>query len=153
MLSTALTVVGDVAAVMAAVFAFLSLRLARNALGEAQETTRLAIESREDAEAARREAAVDRREAERDRQRRRLERVGEVVEDVFWIATTDCNYNPPTKRFNEPRNRLRHALVGLQAALPECVKLLSAAGAEQARGAASTARIEVETALAKLDTE
>jgi hypothetical protein len=110
--------VGDLAAAVAAGAAVWSVRLAKQAVEAAREAIELTDAARREAEAARRDAEAARSDAERDRQRHRLVRVGEIVEDVFWTAEQDLKYNPATDGWYDPRNRLRHALVGLTEALP-----------------------------------
>jgi hypothetical protein len=127
-----------------------SVRLAKQAVRAARETIELTEAARRDAEAARRDAEAARRDAERDRHRHRLVLVGEIVEDVFWAAEQDLKYNPATDGWKDPRNRLRHALVGLTEELPRCVAIVNAGGAAMAKGAASIARDEVEQALRRL---
>ena len=150
---TILTAVSTVA-VLATVW------LAYQALGRARETVDEAKAAREDAGQAakdaaaerraaaedRRQAAADRREEERDRQRRRVERVGEMTEDLFWAAST-ARFDPlhvANKQWLERRNLLRHALVGLHDRLPRTIEILNCATADQAYGAASQAREEIE---------
>src|SRR5260370_33500356 len=97
---TILVAIGDVAALAAALFAFL-------ALGKASETVREAKAARVDAEQAARDAAADRREDERDRQPRRAERVGGMVEDLDGNAGLFG-----TKHCTADRNSRAHARAG-----------------------------------------
>lgn len=89
-----------------------------------------------------------RREDERDRRRRRLERIGELVEEIFWESGQSAS---GPDRWQAPRNELRHALVGL-GELAECVQVVNASPV-QVNGAASRARGEVEAALRDVDKE
>lgn len=98
MTDTILTAIGDVAALAAALFAFLALR-------QASETIK--------------DARKDRREAERNRMRDRVEHVGEILE-----AMTSAAENTP-KRFPVHRNRLGWALAGLHERLPKCEELFN----------------------------
>jgi hypothetical protein len=102
-------------------------------------------------DAARRtvDAAERSRQAdERDRWRRRLERIGGLVEDVFLESGHETATGP--MRWVGPRNQLRHALVGLRNDLPLCVDVINSSPA-QLFSAASRARGEVEAALLELD--
>lgn len=97
------------------------------------------------------DAAVRSRLADaRDRRRRRLERVGGLLEDIFREANGETATGP--NRWIGPRNELRHALVGLHDDLPMCVEVVNSSPV-QLFGAASRARGEVETALRKVDAE
>jgi hypothetical protein len=145
-----LTAIGDVAAMVAVWFAY-------HALGQAKETVREARAAREDAEMAAKDAAAerqsaadDRREAERDRLRRRVERVGEIVEDLFWQADLERRGAPSGGSWMAHRNLLRHAMVGLAHQLPRTAEVLNSATADQAFGQASQARTEIELELGRL---
>jgi hypothetical protein len=163
-------------AALSAVAALATVWLAYLALGKARETVNEAKIARQDAEQAardaaaerraaeeerrqaaadRREAAADRREQERDRQRHRLERIGEIVEDIFWSAdlARRGDGRVATNQWMSERNRLRHALVGLHDVLPEAASILNCGAAEQAVGPASMARNEVERELRHLSGE
>lgn len=96
MLNTFLTALGDVAALAAALFAFLALRRASETIREARD---------------------ERREAELTRLRDRVEHVGEVLEAMASAAS-----NAP-HRFAVHRNRLGLSLAGLRERLPKCVAL------------------------------
>jgi hypothetical protein len=98
MLDTILTVIGDVAALAAALFAFLALR-------KASETIR--------------EAKKDRFEAEQNRLRDRIEHVGEILE-AMASAAVSTRY-----RFTVHHNRLGLALAGLREQLPKCMTLFN----------------------------
>jgi hypothetical protein len=139
--------------------------LAYLALGKARETVNEAREARQDAEKAtldaaaerraaaadRSQAAADRRSEERDRKRRRLERVGELVEDLFWAADLARRGGKvAADTWMSQRNLLGHALVGLQNCLPESVSLVNCTTVGQAFETASRARQEVQRELDKL---
>jgi hypothetical protein len=138
---TVLVAIGDVAALAAALFAFL-------ALGKASETVREAKAARVDAEQAARDVAADRREAERDRQLRRVERVGEIVEDLYGNAGLFG-----TDQWAADRNRLGHALVGLTGRLPVCAALLGGMPKtyQEATQRVSASRDEVHAELERLN--
>jgi hypothetical protein len=136
-ISEVLAVVTAIASVVALVLARQIVRQARvaraeaNAAEQASERFRLV---------AARQAAVDRDIAEYVRIIARVERVGEVVEDLFWHASRDpdflsgdvtLNVQPtgwtPGMRYQwiEARNRLGRALVGLSHVLPKCAAILA----------------------------
>jgi hypothetical protein len=91
-----------------------------------------------------------RHEDERDRRLRRLERIGELVEKIFWESKVQTATRPD--RWQAPRNQLRHALVGLGERFTECVQVVNASPV-QVFGAASRARGEVEAALRDLESD
>jgi hypothetical protein len=127
-------------------------------------------------------AKAERLEAEEQRLIRRVERVGELVEELFWKAYSDraaehgrelarASYvidagtvaGPPenllaqeleARSWMAARNRLSQALVGLRGRLPQCAALLHRAKMpDQAIAHASMARTEVETELKYLHGE
>jgi hypothetical protein len=119
-------VVGNVSAAIAAVAALGALYLARQTVREARAT---------------------RQEAERDSRRHRLERVGELVESVYWAAEQDRRYTPPTSSFVGPRHQLRQALIGIGDSLPRCTDIVTTRSAPEAQAAAELARPEIDAAL------
>lgn len=162
---TILTVISTVAVLGTVWLAYLALGKARETVDEARAARRdaeeaareaaaerrAAEEDRKQAAMDRREAAADRRSEERDRERRRLEQVGEMVEDLFWAADLvrrGGKVSPDT--WVSQRNLLGHALVGLQDRLPGAASLLNCANVGQAFGAAAQARQEIQHELAKL---
>jgi hypothetical protein len=147
-LADIISAIGAFFAAVAAVAAWKALGLAKDSLDAAQENVRLAESARQDAEMARRDAEAQRREAVRDRRRQRLERIGEMVEEIFWQAHQE------DFQWQAARNRLRQALVGLRDELPTCVALTdTAVSYDQAVASASSARAEVDAALLRLENE
>ncbi len=138
---TIIAAIGSAAALFAALFAYL-------ALGKASETVREAKAARLDAEQAARDAAADRREAERDRRYRRVERVGELVEDLYRKS-----YSVGTDIWATDRNRLGHALVGLTDQLPRCAALMHAETPVEAAQMITDGREEVRQELERLSKE
>jgi hypothetical protein len=118
----------------AVVAAQTTIDLTKQAVGAARDTIAIAERSH--------------REDERDRRRRRLERIGELVEEVFLEAHPETATHP--QGWVAPRNRLRQALVGFQGPMPLCVDVVNSSPA-QMFGAASRARGEVEVALTNLE--
>jgi hypothetical protein len=158
---TILAVIGAIAALATVWLAYLALGKARETLEEAKTARLDAEQAAKDAAAERRaaaedrrQAAADRREAEYDRERRRLERVGQMVEDLFWAADLARRGGQVAAgNWMSQRNVLRHALVGLHSRLPAAAELLNSATPDQAFGPASQARNEVERELDKLARE
>jgi hypothetical protein len=143
--------------ILTALTAFAALAtvwLAYLAFSKARETVDEARAARREAAEAAVQAAADRRSEEHDRQRRRLEHVGELVEDLFWaadLARRGGKVAPDT--WISQRNRLGHALVGLHDRLPAATSLLDSATVGQAFGPATRARNEIERELGTLATE
>lgn len=98
MMDTVLAAIGDVAALAAALFAFLALRQASATI---------------------REARKGKWEAERNRMRDRVEHVGEILEAMESAAEVF------PKRYPVHRNRLGFALAGLREWLPKCEELFN----------------------------
>ena len=127
---------------------------AEQAAKDAAVERRAAAEDRHQTAVDRREAAADRREAEYDRERRRLERVGEIVEDLFWAADLARRGGQVAAgNWISQRNVLRHVLVGLHSHLPAAADILNSATPDQAFGVASQARQEVKRELDRLTRE
>lgn len=141
-------VIGAVAA-LATLWAVWYAREAARSGKDAVDAARRTVEAAErSVQAAERSRLAD----ERDRRRRRLERIGELVEVIFWEANTDTQSGPAAWR--PARNDLRHALVGLHDALPRCVDVINSGPLDsQAFGAAARARDEIEAALREVDAE
>jgi hypothetical protein len=178
-----LALIGDVAAAAAALFAFLALGKANDAIKEAkaqriasEEATHEASQAAKDAaeerraanaeaKAARQEALEAAREASADRlaaakfamsQQRweqeqrlaeRIERVGEIVEAIFWTADQERELERDPRSWWPLRNRLSQAMVGLRDRLPKCAELVNQHLSGQAFGVASQARNEIEIEL------
>jgi hypothetical protein len=125
-------VVSGVAAAVTVVVAVIGLWFAKEAAEAARDTVSLAEASR--------------RADERDRLRRRIDRVGDLAEEVFFQAIHGSPDN-----WMIPRNRLRGALIGMRERLPVTTRLVDTAmTADQAAANAKDARQEVEGELTKL---
>ena len=148
--------------------AYLAFSKAKETLDEAKTATVAAEQAAKDAAVERRasaedrhqaaldghKAAADRREEEYDRERRRLERVGEIVEDLFWAADLARRGGQVAMGgWMSQRNMLSQALVGLRSRLPTTARILNSATPDQAFADASAARQEVERELDQLATE
>jgi hypothetical protein len=127
---------------------------------EAEQATRAADQRARDAVARDRQAAERaadwQREMALERRRERVEKIGELVEDIFWTlappgggdgAGQDLAY----QHWMPVRNQIGHLLVGLSKDLPECANLLNDATASSALGHARLAREEVRLELERID--
>lgn len=174
---TIVAAIGALAALATVWLAYLALGKARETVDEAkaarldaEQAARDAAAERRAAEEDRRQAAADRREEERDRQRRRVERIGEIVEDLFWAANDDqkntqaaisrgdislgaASSTDAYSSWIAHRNLLRHAMVGLANQLPDTTEILNSDSAYHAFRAAGGARREVELELRRLNGE
>jgi hypothetical protein len=151
---TILTAVSTAGALATVWLAYLALGKARETVNEAKAARQDAEDAARDAAKERRAAAADRRNEERDRERRRLERVGELIEDLFWEADLARRGGKVTAdTWMSQRNLLGHALVGLHDRLPAAAGLLNCATVGQAFGPASQARQEIQNVLGKLADE
>jgi hypothetical protein len=150
-----LALIGDAAALLAAAAALAALVYARATVREAKRARLDADQAAKDAAADRHraaeDAAADRREAELTRMIRRVERAGEIVEDLFWEAPGDRLRG--SSRWMRLRNHLGVALVGLDGQLPKCAAILNAATADRAFDGAVEARQEVLLELDRLNKE
>ena len=93
---------------------------------------------------------------------RRVERVDEIVEDLFWRAyshpsnSQEWTVNPvvdATEGWVAERNRLGVALVGVTEMLPKCAEILNAASPQMAFQVATAARQEVLIRLTEMHRE
>lgn len=163
--NTILTAVSTLAVLATVWLAYLALGKARETVNEARAARldaeqagrdaaaerRAAAEDRHRAAVDRREAEADRRAEEYDRDRRRLERVGEIVEDLFWATQLAAQGGKVAdNQWMAQRNLLRHALVGLHDRLPAAANILNCAMSSQATETSVMARNEVERELGKV---
>jgi hypothetical protein len=130
-----------------------------NAVEAAKQTVELAIEA---AKAADQRAAAaaerDRKSALRalafgeiedfERRRDRVERIGQLIEDLFW-RIEQSEQALEKAAWMPLRNSLRHQLIGLAADLPNCARIVDAGTATQAFGLCVNARTDIEQALAR----
>jgi hypothetical protein len=127
-----LTMVGDVAAGVAAVAAVTGARYARQTV---------------------REGRAERLEAERARLVRRLEWVGETVEHIDRLAEDDQCVRPVGDGWRRGRQLLAQGFVGLDARLPRTAELVHCADPFTARSIVMHARAEVGEELRRLAAE
>jgi len=144
--------IGAFAAATAAVAALVGLRYARQSARAAKQATALGHESAEAAQATVRLAEEARKEAERDYERHRLERIGELVEQLFWVSSLEPSHNVDDQ-FRAKMNLLTQALVGREDSLPDCALVLQAANARYVKDPASKARFEIRRRLQAVESE
>ena len=85
-----------------------------------------------------------------DRERQRLERISQIIEDLFGeVVNADPSDRTPS-RWYTPRNQLRSLLVGLEDQLPICAQIVNTGSAYQALSLIPGARNEIEAALRQL---
>ena len=127
---------------------------------QAEQAARAADRRARDADARDRKAAERaadwQREMALERRRECVEKIGELVEDIFWtLAPPDGGDGPGQdlsyQRWMPERNRIGHLLVGLSKNLPECANLLNDATASSALGHARLGREEVRLELERID--
>jgi hypothetical protein len=117
---------------------------------EAARSGKDAVEAaRQTVEAAERSRVAD----EHDRRRRRLERVGELIERMAGNVGRVLVGGGSRVDWWPNRDELRYALVGLHDDLPQCTSLLDVKDESAAVDALGRAREEVEAALRELDAE
>jgi hypothetical protein len=85
-----------------------------------------------------------------DRERQRLEKISEVVEELFSEVVNANPSDRPPSRWYAPRNQLRTLLIGLESQLPICVQIVNAGSAFQALSLIPNARTEIEAVLWQL---
>ena len=124
-----LTMIGDLAAGVAAVAALTGVRYARQTV---------------------REARAERLEAEHVRLVRRLEWVGETIEHIDRLAEDDQHSRPVGETWRRGRHLLAQGFVGLDSQLPRTAELTYCADPYSARSIARLAREEVGSELHRL---
>jgi len=129
---TVFAAIGEIAALAAAVFAFLALGQARQAV---------------------REARRERRDAEHARLVRRVEWAGEMIEQIDRLAEDDQRIRPPADSWRRGRILLAQGFVGLADRLPRTAELVGCSDVYQARSNAEFAREEVGRELQRLARE
>jgi hypothetical protein len=127
-----LSMIGDLAAGIAAVAALTGARYARQTV---------------------REARAERLEAEHVRLVRRLEWVGETIEHIDRLAEDDQHSRPVGETWRRGRHLLAQGFVGLDRQLPRTAELTHCADPYSARSIARLAREEVGSELQRLARE
>jgi hypothetical protein len=125
----AFQVIGDLGAGVAAVAALTGLFYARQTV---------------------REARAERVAAEQGRLARRLEWVGETIEHIDRLADDDLHMRPIGETWRRGCRLLAQGLIGLDALLPQTMRLVNCADPYQAREIVVRAREEIGAELANL---
>jgi len=128
--------VAAVAAAAAVLYSRASARAARDAVAAAERTVRL--------------AEVSRQAAHRAQLRRRLERVGELVQQIVAASSSEVSTDGLSERAKMQCHALSRALVGLVDFLPRSAELSRATTAGELSERADRAGLEIDAALRKL---
>lgn len=142
--------VSTVAAATAAVAAVIGLRYARQSVREGREATILSRQSAKAVEATLQLAENARKDAERDCERHHLERIGELVERLHWVAELESPEDVD-HAFRSAMNLFAQALIGRDESLPRCALVLQAANAQYVKGLTGAAREEIKQNLRILE--
>jgi len=136
-------VVVDVAALVAAVAAASGLLYARASAHAARDAT-VAAERAADL------ALVSRQSAERARLRHRVERVGELIQEVCFSSQTETGIDGLSPRTRAQCDVLNQAVIGLEDLLPKSAELCLARSPAELQERADKARAEVAAVLMQL---
>lgn len=129
----------SVAAVAAAVglfYARASAQAARDAMAAAQRAADVAV--------------LSRRSAERARLRYRVERVGELVQELYFSSQVDPSVDALSERTRAQCKVLNQAVIGLKNTLPKSFEVCLARSPDELRERASNARVEIDRVLVGL---
>jgi len=129
--------VAAIAAVSGLLYARASVRAARDATAAAQRAAQLAF--------------VSRQSAERARLRHRVERVGELVQEVAFSSHVDTEGDGLSPRTRAQCDVLNQAVIGLENILPTSVQLCRARSSAELQERADKARAEIARVLAGLE--
>jgi len=103
------------------------------------------------AERAAQVAFVSRQSAERARLRRRVERVGELVQEVCFSSQVDAEVDGLSPRTRAQCDVLNQAVIGLEDMLPTSAALCRARSATELQAKADQVRAEIARVLTALD--
>jgi len=117
-------------------FARASARAGRDAVAAARRTLEL--------------AEVSRQAAERARLRQRVERVGQLVQEISFSSQGDSSVNGRSPVTRGQCNLLGQAMVGLKELLPRSAEVCSATSADDLRNRAEKARVEIDRVLIRI---
>jgi hypothetical protein len=124
------------AAVTAAYYARASARASTDAAAAAQRSARI--------------SEVSRRASERARLRFRVERVGELVQDIFMAALNDPGVDHLSPLTQGQCQVLDRAVIGLKDVLPKSVEVSLATSPGELTERADSARLEIDRVLGGL---
>jgi hypothetical protein len=136
-------VIADVAAAVAAVAAALavwyardSARAGRAAVAAARRTVQLAEASRRSTESA--------------QLRRRVERLGALVEEIATSSVVDPGLGELSPRGRGYCHQLSQAVIGLKELLPRTAQVCAATSSEELQNRAGKARLEIDAVLQRM---
>jgi hypothetical protein len=133
----------EAAASIAAVAAAIALFYAREAAHAGRDAVAAARRTMELAD-------LSRRAAERARLRQRVERVGELVQEILMSSLFDPGIDGLSPRTRGQCNVLNQAVIGLKELLPKSAAVSSATSPVELQRRAGLARVEVDAVLARL---
>jgi len=136
---------GDVAAAVAAVAAAIALGYARASTHAARDA---AVAARRTVELA----EMSRQAAERARVRHRVERVGELIEEIFVSSAFDAEVEVEgvSMRTQGQCHALSEAIIGLKELLPKTTEVFLAGSPTEIQRRAGNARAEIDRVLVRL---
>lgn len=126
-----------IAAVSGLVYARASARAAHDATAAAERAAQLAF--------------VSRQSAERARLRHRVERVGELVQEVSFSSQMDSEFDGLAPRTRAQCDVLNQAVIGLEDILPKSADLCRAGSSAELQARADQARAEIARVLTTLE--
>jgi hypothetical protein len=135
--------IADVAAAIAAVAAAVAVWYARDAARAGRATVVAARRTLQLAEASR-------RSTERAQLRRRVERVGELVEEIASSPMIDSELEELSPRSRGQCQELSQAVIGLKELLPRSAQVCGATSSEELQSRAGKARVEIDAVLMRM---
>jgi hypothetical protein len=138
--SDALVVAVAAAAVVAALIGLWYARAAAQAGRDAVAAARRTVELTE----------MARRSAERAHLRHRVERVGQLVQEIYVSSLVDPGFDGLSPTTRGQCNVLDEAIIGLKELLPKAAEVHLATSPEELVGRARKARIEIDNVLARM---
>ena len=123
---------------------------AASGLWYARASARAARDARAAAARAAELALMSRRSAERARLHHRVERVGELVQEVSFSSQMDADVDGLSPRTRAQCDVLNQAVIGLEDILPKTVVLCGSRSPAELRERADSARAEISRVLAAL---
>jgi len=136
-------VFGDVAVAVAAVAAAVAVGYARASSHAAQDAVQAARRTVEVVE-------ISRQAAERARVRHRVERVGELIQEIFISSTLESEVDVLSLRTQGQCHALSQAVIGLKELLPKSTEVCLAASPAEVQRRASKARLEIDRVLVRM---
>jgi hypothetical protein len=136
-------VFGDVAVAVAAAAAAVAVGYARASSHAARDAVQAARRTVEVAE-------ISRQAAERARIRHRIERVGELIQEIFISSAFDSEVDGLSLRTQGQCHALSQAVIGLKELLPKSTEVCLASSPAEVQRRATKARLEVDRVLVRM---